>query len=136
MTSIGCIINRLFSNISFLYSFTTETVVNRNAVIIMDLLTLSELAENIFIFLDSSTILDCRLVNKTFKEIIENPHFYLRKLAFDGQQKHVQKIFDAFFAVREVINSFERDEKECDQLNARFYKNVWSPRKDVQFFGY
>ena len=89
-----------------------------------DILTISELAENIFIFLDSSTILECRLVNKTFKEIIDNPHFYLRKLAFDGQQKHVQKIFDAFVAVQDVIKSFVRGEKESDQLNTRFYKNI------------
>ena len=101
-----------------------------------EMITLSELAENIFIFLDSSTIIECRLVNKTFKEIIDNPHFYLRKLAFDGQKKHVQKIFDAFVAVRDVIKSFVRGEKESDQLNTRFYKNIWSTKKDVQFFGY
>ena len=51
-----------------------------------------ELTEKIFIFLDTSSALQCRLVSRSFNHIINNPYFWLRKLAFDAKPKTLLKM--------------------------------------------
>ena len=42
----------------------------------------TEIREKVFIYLRPSTILRCRLVNREFKDILDNPFFYLRKIRY------------------------------------------------------
>ena len=47
--------------------------------------------EKIFNFLPTEDILNCRLVNQTWKEILDNPTFWLNKLNANGQPKSVSE---------------------------------------------
>ena len=58
-----------------------------------------ELTEKIFIYLDTSSAIQCRLVSRTFNHIINNPYFWLRKLAFDAEQKNLLKMIQSVSCV-------------------------------------
>ena len=47
--------------------------------------------EKIFNFLPTEDILNCRLVNQAWKEILDNPTFWLNKLNANGQPKSVSE---------------------------------------------
>ena len=96
-----------------------------------------EITERVFMFLDTPSILKCRLVNKAFNHIIENPHFCLRKLTCDGQQKSVQKLFNESRSIEQELLKYERGSlKERNQIDTRLYQNVRPTQKEVQFYGY
>ena len=54
-----------------------------------------ELTEKILIFLDTASTLQCRLVCRMFNHIINNPHFWLRKLAYDAKQQTLLKMIQS-----------------------------------------
>ena len=54
-----------------------------------------ELTEKILIFLDTASVLQCRLVCRTFNHISNNPHFWLRKLAYDAKQQTLLKMIQS-----------------------------------------
>ena len=47
--------------------------------------------EKILSFLPTEDILNCRLVNQAWKEILDNPTFWLNKLNANGQPKSVSE---------------------------------------------
>ena len=93
---------------------------------------LPELSEKVFIFLDTSSVLECRLVCKAFNHVIENPHFWLNKLAFDGTTRNLNKLVESFVYVQDELRlSCDDDTKKIKYL----YRYVWSNENENQFYG-
>ena len=44
------------------------------------------IAEKILIALDSETVLNCRVVSKSFKKVIDNPRLWLKNVELTGKQ--------------------------------------------------
>ena len=44
------------------------------------------IAEKILISLDSETVLNCRVVSKSFKKVIDNPILWLKNVGLTGKQ--------------------------------------------------
>ena len=49
---------------------------------------LQHIAENIFIRLDQETLFACRIVAPTWKNILNNPMFWLKKLGHDPYESN------------------------------------------------
>ena len=64
----------------------------------MDLVTknpgLQHIGESIFMFLDHQSLLSCREVNQSFKLILDNPRFWLKKCAQIGMPNRFQELED------------------------------------------
>ena len=89
-----------------------------------------ELSERIFIFLNTSTLLEFRLVCKTFNQIIENPYFWLKKIKFDGQPKNLLKMLQVISSISGELQLYGQQKFEESIL-----KNVRLNQKDNQFYG-
>ena len=91
---------------------------------------LPELSEKVFIFLDTSSVLECRLVCRAFNHIIENPHFWLKKLSFDGTTRTLHKLTETIVYFKRELNAHD-----CTKITKYFYRNVWSNDNENQFYG-
>ena len=49
-----------------------------------------EIIQKVFDALDSNTLLNCRLVCKTWNQFLENPNFWLKKLKEIGQPEEIE----------------------------------------------
>ena len=88
-----------------------------------------ELSEKVFIFLDTSSMLQCRLVCRAFNRIIENPHFWLKKLSFDGTTRTLHKLTETIVCFKRELNAHD-----CTKITKNFYRNVWSNDNENQFY--
>ena len=91
---------------------------------------LPELSEKIFIFLDTSSVLECRLVCRAFNHIIENPHFWLKKLSIDGSTRMFHKMTETMIYVIKELSCHDYAKKL-----KYFYRYVWSNDNENQFYG-
>ena len=91
---------------------------------------LPEISEKVFIFLDTSSVLECRSVCRAFNLVIENPHFWLKKLAFDGQPKSFHKMMRSVIFINRKMNGL-------GSFNNKkyFFKFVRSNLIENQFYG-
>ena len=62
-----------------------------------------EIIEKVFDALDSSTLLNCRLVCKTWNQFLENPMFWLKKLREIGQPEEIETAWKTLIAKSEKI---------------------------------
>ena len=64
----------------------------------MDLLTsnpgFQHVGENILLHLNYKSLMDCRSVSQSFKRIIDNPRFWLKKTAQKGMSRELQTAWD------------------------------------------
>ena len=91
---------------------------------------LPELSEKVFVFLDTSSVLECRLVCRAFNHIIENPHFWLKNLSFDGTTRTLHKLTETIVCFKRELNAHD-----CTKITKYFYRNVWSNDNENQFYG-
>ena len=98
-----------------------------------------EIIEKVFAALDSNTLLDCRLVCKTWNQFLENPNFWLKKLKEIGQPAKVEltwknliakandKIEKCIFAkcLRMKFTEFIRAQEKTDCLQKTLIAKVF-----------
>ena len=99
------------SSISYIQNFRVYSLVQIIMANIFSSEKFPELIEKILMFLDTASVLQCRLVCRTFNHISNNPHFWLRKLAFDAEQKNLLKMIqsvscvdDKYFSIKTTNN--------------------------------
>ena len=51
---------------------------------------LSHISENIFLYLDRQSTLSCRLVSQSWKAIVDQPHFWIKKCDQNGQPEDLR----------------------------------------------
>ena len=90
---------------------------------------LPELSEKVFIFLDTSSVLECRSVCKAFNYVIENPHFWLKKLSFDGKENNLLKTVQALMSINKELSRHPNMEEKF------FFKFVWLNEAENKFYG-
>ena len=64
---------------------------------------LQHLAENIFLFLNSADLKQCRLINQSANQILDNPLFWVKKMIPYGLSKQNQR--DWFQVIQSETNS-------------------------------
>ena len=74
-------------------------------------------------------MLQCRLVCRAFNRIIENPHFWLKKLSFDGTTRTLHKLTKMVVYFKRELNAHD-----CTKITKYFYRNVWSNDNENQFY--
>ena len=110
-----------------------------------------ELIEKILNFLDTASILQCRLVCRTFNHISNDPHFWLRKLAFDAGQKNLLKMIQSvscvdgkYFSIKTTNNLKIKQHPlylgllnryNAEIVEVSILKHVRSKEKEDQFYG-
>ena len=80
---------------------------------------LQHVAEDIFGFLDKKNLMDCRLVNKSWKEILEGPVFWLKKLDEENRSEDDQRRW------KNLAQELELDQaKEFGLVFTKMYKGT------------
>ena len=62
---------------------------------------LQHVAENIFLLLDPKTLGSCQLVNRSWKNILENPRFWLKKSAQIGMPRELYSAWYEYIKILE-----------------------------------
>ena len=91
---------------------------------------LPELSEKVFIFLDTSSVLECRLVCRAFNHIIENSHFWIKKLSIYGSRRIFHKMTETICYIFKELRCHDHAKKL-----KYFYSYVWSNDNENQFYG-
>ena len=87
--------------------------------------------EKIFNFLPTEDILNCRLVNQAWKEILDNPTFWLNKLNANGQPKSVS---EAWLSMIEIAKDWGFPKATVSyMLMVKFVKSGVSGAKKRKF---
>ena len=98
-----------------------------------------EIIEKVFDALDSNTLLNCRLVGKTWNQFLETPNFWLKKLKEIGQPAEIEtawknliaksndKIEKIIFAkcLRMKFTQFIRTQEKNDSLYKTFIAKIF-----------
>ena len=67
---------------------------------------LHHIAENIFIYLSHETLLECRKVNEFWRQLLQNPTFWVKICAKNGLSKDNQMKWNALIQVLEDPSLF------------------------------
>ena len=87
--------------------------------------------EKILNFLPTEDILNCRLVNQAWKEILDNPTFWLNKLNANGQPKSVS---EAWLSMIEIAKDWGFPKATVSyMLMVKFVKSGVSGAKKRKF---
>ena len=103
----------------------------------------SIICRKISLLLDQDTLLSCRLVSQSFREIVDNPHFWIIKLDNEGQSKGLH---DAWIELLRRIEKGSTLENEvsrcmmhwhgCQHTWTEYSKNGIMPIYIAAHFGY
>ena len=77
---------------------------------------LQHIAEDIFKLLDKESLMNCRLVNSSWKKILDEPKFWLKKFHSDSKLERGFSISDY-----DVQRSWKMIAKECNDIDDDFY---------------
>ena len=100
----------------------------------MDIKTLTNnqgflhLSEKIFLLLDNKSILTCRIVNPSWKNIIDNPIFWVKKIQLKGLSKDLHNVWVSTFL---KITDYElrQEASVCLSMfhSVLFSSDLWTP---------
>ena len=90
-----------------------------------------EIGEKIFSYLDLQTLLSCQNVCQDWKQVLENPYFWLKKLKDVGQSKEIENSWKNLIAKSTDFGVAKSDFAEC--LQKKFKDFILAQNKDKYF---
>ena len=86
---------------------------------------LSHISENIFLYLDRQSTLSCQLVSQSWKAIVDQPHFWIKKCDQNGQPEDLHNAW--IDLVKRIPNGSIQLEEDLNFCLLKWHKILTNP---------